>query len=149
MFTSFGGKYNHTIDAKNRLIFPNRLRELIGEEGAVTITKGFDHCLYAYNQENWKVFEEKIANLPLENPDTRLIQRQFLGYSVTDTFDKQGRILITPDLKKHAFLERDVVLIGSGKRIEIWDRERFESASGDETDMDELAAKLAERGISL
>ena len=148
MFSGFIGRYNHTIDAKGRLIFPNKYREQLGEDSYVTITKGFDHCLYVYNMESWESFAEKIQNLPLENPETRRIQEEFLGYAMTDTFDNQGRILITSDLRKHAFLEKEVVLIGIGRRIEIWDKDHFESGR-EELDMNELGSKLAERGISL
>ncbi len=144
----FIGKFNHTLDPKHRLIFPNKFREQFGESGTVTITKGFDHCLYAYELEGWTEFKEKIQSLPMENPESRLIMREFLGYAMQDSFDKQGRILITEDLRAHASLDKEVVLMGIGKRIEIWDREYFEN-SRQQLDMNELGVKLAERGISL
>ena len=61
----FMGEYNHTIDAKGRLIIPSKFREILGD--AFVVTKGLDGCLFVYDNEEWKRFEEKLRSLPITN----------------------------------------------------------------------------------
>lgn len=69
----FMGEYNHTIDAKGRLIIPSRFRELLGEE--FVLTRGLDGCLSIYPMDEWVAFEEKLRALPLTNKDARTFSR--------------------------------------------------------------------------
>ena len=63
------GEYEHSLDAKGRLIMPSKLREDIGEK--FIITKGLDGCLFAFSIEEWKIFEQKLRSLPISNKDAR------------------------------------------------------------------------------
>ena len=128
----FIGEYNHTIDAKGRLIIPSRYREELGEN--FKVTKGFDGCLFAYDNSDWNRLQEKLAALPLANKESRVLNRFFLGSAMDAEFDKQGRILVTAPLRDHAGLNKDVVLVGVGNHIEIWSRERWETADVDDVD---------------
>ncbi len=141
----FIGEYNHTIDAKGRLIIPSRYREELGEN--FKVTKGFDGCLFAYDNSDWNRLQEKLAALPLANKESRVLNRFFLGSAMDAEFDKQGRILVTAPLRDHAGLNKDVVLVGVGNHIEIWSRERWETADVD--DVDDIAGKLEEMGLTL
>lgn len=142
----FMGEYNHTIDAKGRLIVPSRFREILGD--AFVVTKGLDGCLFVYDNEEWKLFEEKLRSLPITNKEARQFVRFFLAGATEAEVDKQGRILIPNVLREFAELTKDVVLVGVGSRIEIWGRERFESAAAFE-DMDEIAEHMAELGLGI
>ena len=71
----FMGEYNHTIDAKNRLIIPSKFREALGDE--FVVTKGLDGCLFVYDNREWASFEEKLRSLPLTNKDARSFVRFF------------------------------------------------------------------------
>lgn len=73
----FMGEYNHTIDAKGRLIIPSKFRESLGEE--FVITKGLDGCLFVYDNQEWNAFEEKLKALPLNKKDNRQFVRFFLA----------------------------------------------------------------------
>ena len=73
----FMGRYNHTIDPKGRLSIPSKYREVLGDE--FVVSKGMDGCLFVYANEEWKVFEEKLASLPLINPEARQFARFFLS----------------------------------------------------------------------
>ncbi len=73
----FMGEYNHTIDAKGRLIVPSRFREILGD--AFVVTKGLDGCLFVYDNEEWKLFEEKLRALPITNKEARQFVRFFLA----------------------------------------------------------------------
>ncbi len=142
----FMGEYNHTIDAKGRLIIPSKFREILGD--AFVVTKGLDGCLFVYDNEEWKRFEEKLRSLPITNKEARQFVRFFLAGATEAEVDKQGRILIPNVLREFAELTKDVVLIGVGSRIEIWGRERFEDTAAFE-DMDEIAEHMAELGLGI
>lgn len=140
----FMGEYNHTIDAKGRVIIPSRLRESLGEE--FVVTKGLDGCLFAYPKEEWSVFEEKLGTLPLTNSNARKFSRFFLAGAAMAEVDKQGRILIPPVLREFAALEKEVVLVGVSKRVEIWSKERWESESTFD-DVEEIAEHMEGLGL--
>ena len=142
----FMGEYNHTIDAKGRLIIPSKFRETLGEE--FVVTKGLDGCLFVYDNNEWKAFEEKLKSLPLTNKDARQFVRFFLAGAAMVQVDKQGRILVPAVLREFAGLEKDVVLVGVASRVEIWSQERWESAISYD-DMEEIAEHMAELGLGI
>lgn len=142
----FMGEYNHTIDAKGRLIIPSKFRESLGD--VFVVTKGLDGCLFVYDNAEWNVFEEKLKSLPLMNKDARKFVRFFLAGAAEVEVDKQGRILVPNVLREFAELNKDVVLIGVASRIEIWSRERFEGMAAYD-DMDEIAEHMAELGLGI
>ena len=142
----FMGEYNHTIDAKGRLIIPSKFREILGD--AFVVTKGLDGCLFVYDNEEWKLFEEKLRSLPITNKEARKFVRFFLAGAAEAEVDKQGRILIPNVLREFAELIKDVVLVGVGSRIEIWGKERFEDTAVFD-DMDEIAEHMAALGLGI
>ncbi|MBO5165567.1 MAG: division/cell wall cluster transcriptional repressor MraZ [Lachnospiraceae bacterium] len=143
----FMGEYNHTIDAKSRLIIPSKFREILGDE--FVVTKGLDGCLFVFDNTEWTAFEEKLKQLPsLTNPNVRKFIRFFMAGASTVEVDKQGRILIPASLKDHAALEKDVVLIGVGSRMEIWSKERYEGTVTYD-DMEEIAMHMSELGLGI
>lgn len=142
----FMGEYNHTIDAKGRLIVPSKFREVLGD--TFVVTKGLDGCLFVYDNKEWNAFEEKLKSLPLTNKEARQFARFFLAGAAEVEVDKQGRILVPNILREFAQISKDVVLIGVASRIEIWSRERFEGIASFE-DMDEIAEHMAELGLGI
>jgi len=142
----FMGEYNHTVDAKGRVIVPSKFRETLGDE--FVVTKGLDGCLFVYDNGEWAAFEEKLKNLPITNKDARWFVRFFLAGAASVEVDKQGRILLPASLREFAALEKDAVLIGVGSRIEIWSRERWEGSASFE-DMDGVAEHMADLGLSI
>ena len=144
----FKGEYNHTIDTKGRVIIPAKFRDKLGE--AFVITKGLDGCLYGYANEDWQVFEDKLSSLSITNKDSRQFTRFFLAGAADCEVDKQGRILIPSVLREFAGLEKDVVLVGVSRRIEIWNKEKWSEITAQYDDnMDEIAANLDGLGFSL
>lgn len=140
----FIGEYSHSVDEKGRLIIPSKFREDLGSE--FVVTKGLDGCLFIYGNAEWKVLEEKLCSLPLTNKDARAFARYMLAGAAQVELDKQGRILIPSVLRNFAELDKDVVLIGVGSRVEIWNRAKWDNASFDDN-MDEIAEKMADLGI--
>ncbi len=140
----FMGEYNHTVDAKGRLIVPSKFREQLGDE--FVVTKGLDGCLFVYENTEWKVLEEKLHTLPLTNANARKFSRFFLAGATSCEVDKQGRILLPQILRDFAGIEKDAVLVGVGSRIEIWARERWLEANSYD-DMEEIAQNMEGLGI--
>ena len=130
------GEYEHSLDVKGRLIMPAKLREDMGEK--FIITKGLDGCLFGFSQNEWTNFEEKLKALPLTNKNARDFVRFFLSGAIECEIDKQGRFLITSNLREYAKLEKDTVIIGVGTRIEIWDKEKWAKCDEEISADDEL-----------
>ena len=140
------GEYEHSLDAKGRLIMPSKLRESIGEK--FIITKGLDGCLFGFSKQEWTSFEEKLKNLPLTNKNARDFVRFFLSGATECEIDKQGRFLIVANLRQYASMKKDVVIIGVGTRIEIWDKEKWNSYSSEENiSADDIAENMTMLGI--
>ena len=142
----FMGEYNHTIDAKGRLIIPAKFREVLGDE--FVVTKGMDGCLFVFDNSEWQVFAEKLRSLPMIDKEVRQFTRFFLAGAASVEVDKQGRILLPSVLRDFAGITKDTVLIGVGSRIEIWSKDRWECTVTYQ-DMDEISTHMVELGIGL
>ena len=140
----FMGEYNHTVDAKGRLIVPSKFREVLGDE--FVVTKGLDGCLFVYENTEWKALEEKLHALPLTNANARKFSRFFLAGATTCEVDKQGRILLPAVLRDFAGIDKDAVLVGVGSRIEIWSKDAW-NESNTYDDMEEIAENMEGLGI--
>ena len=138
------GEYSHSLDAKGRLIMPAKLREDIGEK--FIITKGLDGCLFAFSLEEWKNFEQKLRSLPISNKDARAFSRFFFAGAIDCEIDKQGRFLISSNLREFAELTKEVVIIGMDSRLEIWSKDKWQNTD-DEISADEIAEKMEMLGI--
>ncbi|MCR5733894.1 MAG: division/cell wall cluster transcriptional repressor MraZ [Lachnospiraceae bacterium] len=140
----FIGEYNHTIDAKGRIIIPSKFRDELGE--TFVISKGLDGCLYIFPTAEWEIFLEKLSTMPA-GKDTRKIIRYFSAGADQAEIDKQGRVLIKSELKEHAGLTKDIVLAGTLNRIEIWSKSVWDSENDD--DIDDIAEKMADYGLTI
>ena len=140
------GEYEHSIDPKGRLAMPAKLREGLGEH--FIITKGLDGCLFVYDMAQWQLLEQKLGALPMSRKTARDFTRFLFGGACEGECDKQGRVMLPANLRKHAGLEKDAVIVGVGNRAEIWDAQRwadYNEANAD--DVNELAEQLADLGI--
>ena len=142
----FMGEYNHTIDAKGRLIIPSKFREVLGDD--FVVTKGLDGCLFVYDNTEWSAFEEKLKALPLMNKESRKFVRFFLAGAASVEVDKQGRILLPAVLREFADITKDAVLVGVGNRVEIWSKDRWEGTITYQ-DMEEISRHMIELGIGI
>lgn len=140
------GEYEHSLDVKGRLIMPIKLREGIGDN--FIITKGLDGCLFGFSLDEWKKFEEKLKSLPLTNKNARDFVRFFLSGAVNSEIDKQGRFLIASNLREYASMEKEVVIIGVGTRIEFWSKDKWKVYNNsDSFSADMLAENMTILGI--
>ena len=120
----FLGTFEVKLDAKGRLILPAKFRDQL--QGGLVITRGQEHCLYVFPMAEFERMHEEMRQAPLTSRDARAYQRVFLSGAVDDIPDKQGRVLIPSILRRFAGLEREIVVIGTGPRLEIWDTEAWE-----------------------
>ena len=145
----FRGRFEHTIDAKGRISIPSRFREILGKkyDDRLVITN-FDHCLVAFPNEEWSLLEQKVGTFSLMKKETSAFFRFFYSSAMDCDIDKQGRLLIPQTLRDYASLQKDVVLVGEGKRIEIFAKERWlEEARKAEENFDQIRDTLANLGI--
>lgn len=141
----FLGEYEHTLDDKNRLTLPAKFREAF-KDGCV-VTREMDGCLSVYTREAW----ERFVALRLEglDPFTREARQMrrfvFAGASECEP-DRQGRIMLSPALVKHARLSREVVVAGVHDHVEIWDRAAWHAHLDEvEGSAEVVAERLAEK----
>ena len=140
------GEFEHSLDAKGRLIMPAKIRDDMGDK--FIITKGVDGCLFGFSSKEWDNFEEKLKTLPLTNKNARDFVRFFLSGATECEVDKQGRFLISGNLRKYASLEKEAVITGVGTRIEIWDKDKWESYNSEENlSADQIAENMASLGM--
>ena len=146
----FRGQYAHNLDPKGRTSIPSKFREILqtkyGEE--CLIITHFDGCLWGYPNKEWEKFEDRIADLPQFKREVKAIQRMFVSAACECPIDKQGRILIPPTLRSYAELDRDIVIVGMSRRIEIWDQKRWEKEFNKaQENKESIEEVLAEFGI--
>ena len=145
----FRGRYEHSIDGKGRISIPSKFREILSQkyDDRLIITN-FDHCLVAFPYEEWSVLEQKVGSFSLVRKDTTAFLRFFYSSAIDCAIDKQGRLLIPQTLRDYASLQKDAVLVGEGKRIEIFAKERWEEeARKAEESFDQIRDTLANLGI--
>jgi MraZ protein len=142
----FRGRYEHAIDSKGRISIPSKFREILTEkyDDRLVITN-FDHCLVAFPYEEWSVLEQKVNSLSLVKKEAKTF---FYSSAIDCMIDKQGRLLIPQTLRDYANLQRDVILVGEGKKIEIWAKERWEEVvKRAQEEFDQISDTLASLGL--
>ena len=124
----FTGSYFHTMDNKGRVSIPARYREILkgGKDHQIILTN-FQRYILAFPQSEWNKIEAKFAEQPLFRKDLRDFQRFLISGVEECPLDRQGRILVSPNLRNYARLSREVCLVGAIRCFEIWDRGAFES----------------------
>lgn len=144
----FYGEYQHSVDPKGRVIMPAKLREALGEK--FMVTRGLDSCLFAYSQDGWGDLEKKLKELPLNDLNSRAVARFFFSGATECEVDKQGRILIPQSLREYACLEKDVIIAGVSDKVEIWDKDKWQSyMSGVNANPNAFAENIALLGIRI
>lgn len=127
----FMGEYSPALDEKGRIAIPVKLRKAFGEEAYVeklVVTHGFDKCLMAFREQEWKEFvETKLMPLSQSDPKNRMSVRFLIGGASECELDRQGRMVIPSYLLKYAGIDSDVIILGLSNKIEIWSREVYEN----------------------
>jgi MraZ protein len=114
----FTGASNLSLDAKGRLAIPTRYREALGTN--VVLTGDPSGCLLLFTAQDWKPFEDYVRGLSANDKSTKPLKRVWLGCKLDCEIDGAGRLLLTPELRDHAKLDRKVQMIGQDDRFELW-----------------------------
>ncbi len=125
----FRGLTSVNIDDKGRITIPSHHRTSIMDEanGALVLTIDTeDRCLLLYPMPHWQVIEEKLGQLPSFHPVTRRIQRLLVGHATELELDRNGRILLPTLLREYAGLDKTVMLVGQGNKIELWGESQWQ-----------------------
>lgn len=128
----FSGKYYYTLDQKGRIIIPASFREILSSNYTsklIFANDVFDRCLSAYPVDEWNSLMEKIKGMPQTLDAVRYFMRRVIGSAVECDIDRQGRVLVPSALRVDGGLNSEVVLMGQGNRIEIWDRNELENVA--------------------
>lgn len=123
----FQGESALTLDGKGRVTVPARFRDALSAlcAGQMTLTKHPSRCLLLFPRPAWVAFRTKLMGLPM---DSEAWRRLFLGSAMDVDIDAGSRVLLSPELRAWAGLGKDLMLVGMGPRMEIWDRERYLAA---------------------
>ena len=136
------GEHDHSLDDKNRLTLPSKLRAAF--EDGVVVTRGLDGCLYAYPREGWAQLAERIQTLDPLAEDSRRMRRHFFSGAAAGELDKQGRLVIPSALLESAGITREVTVAGVYDHLEIWDRARWRTQLHEvEGSAEDVAERLA------
>lgn len=125
--TGFLGEFEATVDAKGRFLLPAGFKKQLADKDTVrfVINRGFEKCLSLYPLSSWEPLAEKINALNDFDPKVREFKRYFLNGATLVEPDSAGRLLIPQNLKEYALLQKDIVMVPAGNRMEIWDSNKY------------------------
>ncbi|MFM8832629.1 MAG: division/cell wall cluster transcriptional repressor MraZ [Cytophagales bacterium] len=143
--TFFTSEYESKLDAKGRLVLPARIKAQLpeGDVQELVIRRGFEPCLIVYPMVEFKKVFSKISGLNEFNEEYRKLQRNFLSGVVTVELDNNGRVLVPKNMLTYAQIEKDVTLVGTGNKVEIWNPSIYEKhLIQDPSELSKLAEKF-------
>lgn len=124
----FRGVNQVNMDAKGRVAVPSRYRERLVERcsGHLVVTiDDVERCLLLYPVDEWEEIQEQIDNLPSYSKQAKRLKRLLVGHASDVEMDANGRVLLPPLLREYAGLDKRVILLGQGRKFEVWDEERW------------------------
>jgi MraZ protein len=138
------GTHEHTLDDKNRLTLPARLRDELGDR--VVVTRGMDGCLFVYPAAGWDALAARLLGLDVLSNEARRMQRHFFTGAAQAELDRQGRMVIPANLLRSVGIERDVIVAGVHDHLEIWARAAWQVQEQEfEGSAEDVAERLANR----
>ncbi len=141
------GSHAINMDAKGRLAIPAKVRDALLSEcgGRIVVTAHTEErCLLIYPEQQWQLLLPQIENLPNINRKAAKMQRVLLGYATNLEIDEShGRILLPPTLREYAGLEKKLMLVGQGKKLELWSEEEWlKYLNGNDDDGEAVPAEV-------
>ena len=118
------GQFEGTIGEKNRIAFPKKFRDELGDK--LIITQGFEGSLIVVSEESWTSLLEGTEGKPFTDIATRETQRFLLGTATEVELDEKGRFVLPSHLKAYSNLQSDIVFLGISRYVEIWDKKKWE-----------------------
>ncbi len=123
------GEYQHHIDPQGRVAIPARYRDVF--KAGVFLTKGFDECVWVFSPSEWESYSARYAETNPTSRRARILRRRVFGSTFELELDRQGRVVVPPPLRGHADLKDEVVIVGAGTWLELWDKEKWDAQLGE------------------
>ncbi|MDO4617953.1 MAG: division/cell wall cluster transcriptional repressor MraZ [Clostridia bacterium] len=145
---SFVGSFARQLDERGRFVLPSKVREKL--DGNIHITRSLvDDCLLIYTEDEWHILEEQVRELPTTTNKAakRFVQIVF-GQAVESEVDKQGRVALTQELLSAVGLEKDIMLVGIGSKMEIWDSVKYQKTL-DGADFNDILDGISQFGLNI
>ena len=120
---AFLGRFDHRVDPQGRVSIPTRFREAF-KPGLVLI-KGYEPCIVVFTPTGWEEFARRIASQPMNQARARRLRRMTFGNAFDLELDRQGRVLLPVPLRQYAGIDEEVVIVGNGDYVEMWDAARW------------------------
>ena len=141
----FKGQASYSVDKKGRVAIPAKMRAALGDDARnpLTITRGFEKCIFVFPRGSWSRLEAEITNLSHYDPEARAFVRRTMMWAEEVTLDSQGRISLPKNLVEYADMQQRALILGAFDRLELWDPEVFDAyLNGQSTDYETLAARV-------
>ena len=135
---TFLGEYSYSLDSKGRINMPARFRQALSKNNKNTFvsTRGMDSCIWVYPLSQWFEIEKSLRNLSSLSRIHRTFVRNTARYASPSTYDKQGRITLSPSLIEYAGVEKEVLIIGMVNKMEVWNPKYLENTEKDALGID-------------
>ncbi len=140
----FLGRFSHNLDSKGRLAIPAKFRGSLA--AGLVVTRGIDRCLTVYPLVAWQRLTERIEALSVSDPDARQFRRMVFAEAADEEPDAQGRIVLPPELRRYAGIEREAIVVGVNSYIEVWEPARWDALNAATEDE---GANIAQRLANL
>lgn len=137
------GKYEQNIDPKGRVNIPAKFRSALGETFVVAV--GEEKCACIYPVSEWDAFMERVNAVDAE--DRAMLMRYIQQMSAECSLDSQGRVVMPPQIREYAELQKEIVVVGEQKKIEIWSLDNWNRYSKEQFDMAKISGILKQIGI--
>ena len=119
----FHGEYQHRVDPQGRVAIPARYREEFTR--GIYLTRGFDQCIWAFSPTGWDAYSSRYAAMSPSSRVARTLRRRVFGSTFDLELDRQGRVVLPLPLRQFAGLQEEVVIVGAGTWLELWDSSRW------------------------
>ncbi len=139
----FVGEYRHSLDSKGRLSFPAKLREKLGAE--FVMCRSFDKCIRIHTMESWQEFADKLSSLQMV--EDRNVSRYFFSGAVWSGLDSQGRVVVPQHFRDFAGIDKNVVIVGVNKYLELWDEETWDAEYAEGMQSEDIMSRLIQLGF--
>ncbi len=141
----FTGEYRHAIDGKGRVAVPARFRTQLA--GGIVVAQWIETCLAIFPGSTWETMSATVGGLPMTDPNARQLQRRLFAGALETELDRQGRVLLSQNLRSWAGLGTEAMVLGLGDHAEIWAPDTWAAYRRDLDDSDKFAQAISGLGI--
>ncbi len=136
----FIGKYPYNLDDRGRVVIPPRYRDAF--KAGLVLAIGIDPCITLYSPDGWTEFTQRLEALSFTNEDARRLRRSLYSNAFPGELDRQGRVLLSSDIREYAGIAQEVMVVGSNDHLELWAKDRWLQEEASLPGLVQIAARL-------